>query len=68
MSRTYSYLVDDGSGDKKTKDKKKCVMKKKCLGTTQLDNKINYLEKKTDIKNSEKNNKLILKTQQKIQK
>ena len=49
MSRTYSYLVDDGSGDKKTKDKKKCIMKKKCLGTTQLDNKINYLEKKIDI-------------------
>ena len=28
MSRTYSYLVDDGNGDKKTKDKKECVMKK----------------------------------------
>ena len=25
---TYSYLIDDGSGDKKAKDTKKCVIKR----------------------------------------
>ena len=41
--KTYSYLIDDGSEDKKAKDTKKCVMKRKlklenckyCLEATQ---------------------------------
>ena len=83
--KTYSYLIDDGSKDKKAKGTKKCVIKRKlkfqdyknCLEATQLDNKIKYLEKnKMDIdsficykrKHKEfiRNNKLILKTQQRF--
>ena len=58
-AKTYSYLIDDGSEDKKAKrqkgkKKKKNVIKRKlkfenyknCLEATQLDNKIKYLEKK----------------------
>ena len=53
-AKTYSYLIDDGSKDKKAKSTKKCVIKRKlkfenyknCLEATQLENKINYLEKK----------------------
>ena len=57
-AKTYIYLIDDGSKDKKAKSTKKCVMKrtlkfgnyKNCLKATQLENKINYLEKnKIDI-------------------
>ena len=57
-SKTYSYLIDDSSEDKKTKGTKKCVIKikirfenyKNCLEAIQLDNKINHLEKnKTGI-------------------
>ena len=52
-AKTYNYLIDDNSEDKKTKDTKKCVIKielkfedyKNCLKVTQLENKINYLEK-----------------------
>ena len=41
---TYTYLIDDGSSDKKLKSTKKCVIKKKlkfeiyknCLEATQL--------------------------------
>ena len=52
-AKTYSYLIDDGSEDKKSKDTKKCVIKRKlkfenyksCLEATQFENKINYLEK-----------------------
>ena len=81
--KAYSYLIDNGSEDKKAKGKKKCVIKRKikfknyinCLGATQLDNKINYLEKsqidinslfcyKRKHKELIKNNKLILRTQQ----
>ena len=62
-ANTYSYLIDGGSEDKKAKGKKKCVMKRKlkfenyknCLEATQLENKINHLEKnvvKMIIKNS----------------
>ena len=52
--KTYSYLIDNGSENKKAKDDaKKCVIKRKlkfenyknCLEATQLDNKINYLDK-----------------------
>ena len=52
-AKNYSYLIDDGSKDKKTKGTKKCVIKRKLkfekyknrLEATQLDNKIKYLEK-----------------------
>ena len=53
-AKTYSYLIDDGSEDEKAKGTKKCVIKRKLnfenfenyLEATQLDNKINQLEKK----------------------
>ena len=79
-AKTYSYLKDDRSEDKKAKGTKKCVIKWKlkfenyanCLEATQRDNKIKYLEKnEINIdnlwKNKKKlirNNKSILKTQQ----
>ena len=52
-AKTYSYLIVDSSEDKKAKDMKKCVLKRKlkivkyknCLEATQHENKINYLEK-----------------------
>ena len=52
-AKTYSYLIDDGSEDKKPKGTKKCVIKRKlkfencknCLEATQVENKINYIEK-----------------------
>ena len=80
--KTYSYLIDDCSEDKKAKEtKKKCVIKRKlnlknyrnCLKATQLENKINHLEKKNEIdmdslkkdhKEFIKNNRLILKIEQ----
>ena len=57
-AKTYSYLIYDGSKDKKAKSTKKCFIKgilkfrnyKNCLEATQLENKTNYLEKnRTDI-------------------
>ena len=47
----YSYLIDDGSKDKKAKGTKKCVVKRKlkfedykhCLEASQIENKINHL-------------------------
>ena len=57
-AKTSSYLIDDGSEDKKAKGTKRCVIKRKlkfqsyknCLEATQLHNKINHLEKnKIDI-------------------
>ena len=82
-AKTYSYLIDDDSEDKKAKGTKRCVIKRKlkfedhknCLEVTQLENKINHLEKnqididslffcyKRQHKEFMKNNKLILKTQ-----
>ena len=80
-AKTYSYLIDDGSEYKKGKNKKMCVMKRKlkfenyknCLEATQLENKINYLEKnKIDIdsvKEFIKNNKSkIIKNTAKVEK
>ena len=77
-AKTYSYLIDDGSEDKKAKGSKKCIIKRKlksenyknCLEATKLENKIKYLENnKINIASLEKspkdfirNNKLILKT------
>ena len=81
-SKAYSYLIDDSSEDRKEKDHKKCVIKRKlkfevyksCLVATQLENKINHLQKnkidvdslKKDQKEFLKNNTLILKTQQRL--
>ena len=53
-AKTYAYLTDNGSEDKRAKGTKKCVIKRKlkfenyknCLEITQLENKISYLEKK----------------------
>ena len=61
-AKTYSYLIDDGSEDKKPKGTKKCVMKRKirfenyinCLEATQLKNKINHLEKNKIVIDSHK--------------
>ena len=52
-AKTYSYLIDDSSEDKKAKGTKKCIIKRKlyfknyknCLEAIQLNNKIKYLEK-----------------------
>ena len=81
-AKTYSYLIDDASEDKKAKGTKKCVIKRKlkfesyknCLEATRLENKINHLEKnKTDVdsikeihKEFIKNNKSISKTQERF--
>ena len=57
-AKSYSYLIDNGSRDKKAKSTKKCVIKRKlkfeicknCLEVTQLHNKIKYPQKnKTNI-------------------
>ena len=81
-AKTYMYLMDDNSEDKKAKSTKKCVIKRKlkfenyknCLEETHLENKINHLEKnKIDIdfikenhKEFIRNNKSILKIQQRF--
>ena len=47
-AKTCSYLIDDGSEDKKSKGTKKCVIKRKiefeniknCLEAAECDNKI----------------------------
>ena len=52
-ANTYSYLIGDGSENKKAKITKKCVIKRKFtsrnyekyLEVSQLVNRINYLEK-----------------------
>ena len=81
-AKTYSYLIDDGSEDKKAKRTKKCVIKrelifencKSCFESTQVENKINHLEKykihtnsiQENHKEFIKNNKSILELQQKF--
>ena len=81
-AKTYNYLIDDGNEDKKAKGTKKCVIKRKlkfkfyknCLEATKLDSKIKYLEKnkinidslKRNHKKFTRNNKSILKTQQRF--
>ena len=44
-SKTYSYLIDDSSKDKKDKKHKK-VCHKQLSEATSLDNETKYLEKK----------------------
>ena len=43
-ARSYSYLIADGSEDKKAKDTKKCVIKRK-LKFENYENCLSYLEK-----------------------
>ena len=66
--KTYSYLRDDNDENKKAKGTKKCVVKRKLkfedynhrLEATQLENKINQLEKtKVAIDSLEENHKKI---------
>ena len=53
IAKPYSYLINDGSKDKKARGTKKCVLKRKlkskgyknCLEATQHENEINHLEK-----------------------
>ena len=77
-AKTYSYLTDNNNEDKKSKGTKTCVVKIKdyrhFLEATQLENKINHLEKNNlnvdNIRENHnefiKNNKLILKLQQRF--
>ena len=81
-TKMYSYLIQHSSEEKKAKGTKNCVVKRKlkfenyknCFKATQLDKEINYLEKnvidinslKKDHKEFIKNDKLILKTQQRF--
>ena len=80
-AKNYSYLIDVDSEEKNAKGTKECVIKRKlkienqttCLEATQLENKINYLEKneinKDSLKKKKefiKNNKIILKAQKSI--
>ena len=52
-AKTYNYLINDGSEDEKSKDARKCAIKRKLkfenyknrLRATQLENKIKHLEK-----------------------
>ena len=52
-AKTYSYLIDDNSEDKKAKSTKKCVIRRKlkfknyknCLESAQPEKKINHLDK-----------------------
>ena len=49
-AKAYSYIINDGSEDKKAKGTKKFVIKKlykNCSEATQLEDKINYIEKKS---------------------
>ena len=57
-AETYSYLTDDDFENKKSKGAKSCFIKgkskfedyKNCLDATQLEHKINHLEKyKNDV-------------------
>ena len=81
-AKVYSNIIDDGSEDKNVKGTKKCVIKRKrkfenyknCLEATHLDNKIKYITKnkikidslKKGHKKFIRNNKSILKTQQRL--
>ena len=70
-AKSYSYLIDVDSEDLNAKGTKMCVIKrrlkienyKNCLEATQLENKINYLEKNEINKDSLKKKKRIHKKQ-----
>ena len=69
-AKKYSYLKDNNNEDNRAKDTKKRVITRKlkfrdyknCLEAAQIEIKIIYLNQKELIKN----NKLILKTQQRF--
>ena len=80
-AKSYNYLTDNGDVDKRAKSIEKGIIKKlkftdykNCLKATQLENKISYLEKSEGSIESLrenhnefiKNNRLILKTQQRF--
>ena len=44
-TKTYSYFIDDSSENKKAKGTKNLKIINICLEATQLENKINHLEK-----------------------
>ena len=56
-AKTYSYLIDDDTENKKAKETKKCVRQRNfkfencinCLEAIQFGNKINHLQKKNEI-------------------
>ena len=71
-AETYSYLIDDSSEDKKAKSTKKFVINRKlkfenyenCLEATQLENKVNHLEKNKIYRdNNKKSHKAFIKKQ-----
>ena len=78
----YSYLTDNNDEDKNTKGSKRCVIKRKLkfddykhfLEATELENRINHLQQNNldnnnlqkIMKNSLKNKKIILKSQQRF--
>ena len=80
--KTYNYLTDNSDKNKKTKDTKKCIIKRKvksedykhCLEESHLETKTNHLEKdRTDVislqvnhKEPVKNNTLTLKLEQRF--
>ena len=76
--KAYTYSKDNNDEDKNVKGTKKCVIKiklkpqdyKNCLDAAQIENKIKLLKRnKIDVdslKEFIKNNKLILKTQQRF--
>ena len=80
--KTHNYLTDNSDKNKKPKDTKKCIIKRKvksedykhCLEESHLESKTNHLEKdRTDVislqvnhKEPVKNNKLILKLEQRF--
>ena len=70
-AKTYSYSTDNKDEDKKPKGTKKCVIKRKlkledykhCLEPTQLENKINHLQKRNlNVDNLRENHKEFIKT------
>ena len=78
----YSYLTDNNDEDRNTKGSKRCVIKRKLkfddykhfLEATELENRINHLQQnnldnnnlRKIMKNSLKNKKIILKSQQRF--
>ena len=73
-AKTYSYLQDNNDEDKKAKCAKKSVIKRKlkfedyknCLEAAQIENKIDVDSLKEDLNQLIKNNKLILKIQERF--
>ena len=81
-AKAYSYFKDNNDKDKRAKGTKKCAIKrnlkfqdyKNCSEAAQIENNLNHLEEikiqadslKEDQEEFVKNNKLILKTQQRF--